>query len=318
MDTYKELVENNLTINHTFGEALQSSVSSMVSVLADYQRQMQEISFGYLQDTLSDFAQQMTQICLSSVDFGVISETLRQIVETNIFPLVDHEIISPALLDSVKVLGNSFYDKDAIQALSTSYSELLSNYEDMFSEISSISEKEFEVLLDGTGYTRDEVLADIKLFKEEISNKEASDNSEKDGKIYLQRKIDEFLKSHPAIAHVLYCIYLAITIASGIQVTQDVLLPLAQNAIVSLQGCEDIFFIKVDSAKLYVEPSSHSNVIMKILYGESVTVIESVKLWDKVVYVTENEEEITGWIAKRNLMTYQDYEFNSDDLYNLK
>lgn len=318
MNNYKELVENNFTINHTFGEALQSSVSSMVSVLADYQRQMQEISFGYLQDTLSDFAQQMTQICLSSADFGVISETLRQIVETNIFPLVDHEIISPALLDSVKALGNSFYDKDAIQALSTSYSELLSNYEDMFSEISSISENEFEVLLDGTEYTRDEVLADIKLFKEEISNKEPFDNSAEDDKIYLQRKVDVFLKNHPAIAHVLYCIYLAITIASGVQVTQDMLLPLAQNAIVSLQGCEDIFFVKVDSAKLYTAPDSHSDVITKILYAEQVTQIDSVKQWDKVIYINPEGEEITGWIAKRNLMTYQEYEFNSDDLYSIE
>ena len=96
------------------------------------------------------------------------------------------------------------------------------------------------------------------------------------------------------------------------------LLPLAQNAIVSLQGYENIFFVKVESAKLYSEPNSHSTVITKILYAEQVTQIDSVNLWNKVVYINPDGEEVEGWIAKRNLMTYQNYEFNSDDLYNLK
>ena len=32
---------------------------------------------------------------------------------------------------------------------------------------------------------------------------------------------------------------------------------------------------------------------------------------------SDYREEIEGWIAKRNLMTYCDYQFKSDDLYNL-
>ena len=54
------------------------------------------------------------------------------------------------------------------------------------------------------------------------------------------------------------------------------------------------------------------------MYAEQVTQIESVKLWDKVTYVNLDGEEVEGWIAKRNIMPYKDYEFNSDDLYDLE
>lgn len=85
-----------------------------------------------------------------------------------------------------------------------------------------------------------------------------------------------------------------------------------------MQGNEDIFFIKVESAKLYTEPSSNSTVVLNILYGQQVTLIESVKLWDKVSYINPDGEEVVGWIAKRNLMPYQDYQYNSDDLYSIE
>ena len=267
-----------------------------------------------MQEVLKDFAQYMTRICIESIDFGVLNEVIKEIIETNIYPLVNQSVFSENLQEAVKILGNSFYDKASMQALSASYSGLLSNYEDMFSEISSISEADLEILLEGTDYTRDEVLDDIKLFKEEIYGEVVANKSGEDEKIYLQLKIDGFLKKHPAIAHVLYCIYLAITIESGVQVTEEMLLPLAQNASVALQGCEDTFFVKVDSAKLYTAPDSHSDIITKILYAEQVTQIDSVNLWRKVIYVNADGEEIEGWMAKKNLLSYQDYQFNSDDL----
>ena len=53
----------------------------------------------------------------------------------------------------------------------------------------------------------------------------------------------------------------------------------------------------------------------KLIYSVMLCPIDSVKMWDKVTYVNQDGEEITGWIAKRNLMPYKDYEFNSDELY---
>ena len=104
-------------------------------------------------------------------------------------------------------------------------------------------------------------------------------------------------------------------VVSGLMTVDEFVVPVAQNAIVALQGNDKTFFVKVDSAKLYSDSSSHSEVLTNVLYSERVTLLESINMWDRVVYVDINGNEIEGWIAKRNLMSYQDYQFNSDELY---
>lgn len=73
----------------------------------------------------------------------------------------------------------------------------------------------------------------------------------------------------------------------------------------------------MNSARLYANASRSSLVITQISYGEQVTLLETTTLWNKVIYTNFDGEEVEGWITKRNLMTYCDYQFNSDDLYSL-
>lgn len=99
-----------------------------------------------------------------------------------------------------------------------------------------------------------------------------------------------------------------------IQLVKACLIPVAQSAIVYLQNKQDTYFVKADSAKIYELPNSHSAVIANALYGDEVCKLEDVKLWVKIEWRSDNGNTITGWIAKRNLMPYKDYEFNSDKL----
>ena len=115
--------------------------------------------------------------------------------------------------------------------------------------------------------------------------------------------------------HRLLVMNIILFVMSGLMTVDEFVVPVAQNAIVALQGNDKTFFVKVDSAKLYSDSSSHSEVLTNVLYGEKVTLLESINMWDRVVYVDINGNEIEGWIAKRNLMSYQDYQFNSDELY---
>ena len=96
---------------------------------------------------------------------------------------------------------------------------------------------------------------------------------------------------------------------------ETVVIPATQSAIVHLREKQDTYYVKVDVAKIYKEPNSHAARLANALYGDWVYKIDDAKMWVKVSYQTSEGEMIIGWIAKRNLMSYYDYEFNSDKLY---
>lgn len=87
------------------------------------------------------------------------------------------------------------------------------------------------------------------------------------------------------------------------------------KAIVYQRTQQNTYFVRVKSAKIYEEPNSHSKIISEVLYGDEIIKTEDVKMWIKIEYKTEEGKNTTGWIAKRNLMTYRDYEFHQDKLY---
>ena len=96
---------------------------------------------------------------------------------------------------------------------------------------------------------------------------------------------------------------------------ETVVIPEAQSAIVHLQEKQDTYYVKVDVAKIYKEPNSHAARLTNALYGDLVYTIDDAKMWVRVSYQTSEGETVIGWVAKRNLMSYSDYEFNSDKLY---
>lgn len=205
------------------------------------------------------------------------------------------------------------------EAIQNTYVDLFTGYGEIVKRLISLSENEIEFIVEGTDFTAEEVLKDINELKEEIlePGKEVliHDN------LLLKEKWDNFLKSHPALANTIWIISVFIGLISGIFAVNELgelVISTTQEVIVKMQGNEDIFFIDVDSAKLYTEPNSHSTIITRVLYAEEVTQIDSVKMWDKVIYINPDGEEMTGWIAKRNLMPYKDYQFNSDDLYDME
>lgn len=197
--------------------------------------------------------------------------------------------------------------------------DLFTGYGEVVKRLISLSENEIELIVDGTDFTAEEVLEDINELKEtDLVSENSVLNHDN---ILLKEKWDNFLKQHPALANAIWIIGTFIALVSGIFVINEfgeLVVSITQDAIVKIQGNEDKFFVDVDSAKLYTEPNSHSAVITRILYAEEVTQIDSVKMWNKVIYISPDGEEITGWIARKNLMSYKDYQFNSDDLYDME
>lgn len=186
----------------------------------------------------------------------------------------------------------------------------------LYDTIQSMPDSVWETLSEEEGYSKKEIQAELEIMKTEefpITDVKGLTPDQVKEKMWVW-----LWENHPKIATVLVVVVLTLGTIGLVDIVNEYFIPMGQNTIVTLQGKEDIFFIKVDSAKLYTEPNSHSKVITKILYADEVTRIDSVKMWNKVIYVNPDGEEITGWIAKKNLMTYKDYKFNSDDLYNLE
>lgn len=308
MDNKKK---NNLLIDPMWNEAL---ISSMTSMVESYQSILNNVSFAPMMESLLEANNQLAQSVISAFDTTAFSNALTSIIDLNVRPILETCNMSSAFSNMAQQLVGSF--TMSIPRISEEYVEVLSKYEELFSQIDSFSETEIETMLDGTDYTREEIFEDIELFKQEIIETPITDDVSDE--LLPEDRVNEFLKNHPALAHILYVMNIILLVLSGVQTLDDIVIPGIQNVIVTMQGNEDIFFIKTESAKLYTEPSSHSTVMTNILYGEQVTLLESINLWDKVIYINQEGEEVVGWIAKRNLMTYQDYEFNSDDLYDMK
>lgn len=180
----------------------------------------------------------------------------------------------------------------------------------------NIPDSVYDTILEDEEYTRQDIEEEIALLDDEDSDFsiECSTPDEAQEKLWKQLWV-----KHPQLASVLVKMFVVLAVIStSREITsflQDIVIPAAQNAIVHFQEKENSYFIKVDSARIYEFPNSHSTRLTNALYGDEVYKLEDVKLWVKVTYKTTDSEKITGWIAKRNLMPYRDYEFDSDKLF---
>lgn len=106
-----------------------------------------------------------------------------------------------------------------------------------------------------------------------------------------------------------------VAVYTGVKQIADVCKSCYEKIIVNKEGKEDTYIVNTESAKLYYEPSSHAAVVATLLYDDQVYKTEDVKNWIKIEYETSDGKLISGWIAKRNLMTYRTYQFHQEELY---
>lgn len=180
----------------------------------------------------------------------------------------------------------------------------------------NIPDSVYDTILEDEEYTRQDIEEEIASLDDENADFSIEGSTPDEAQEKLWKQLWE---KHPQLASVLVKMFVVLAvISSSREITsflQDIVIPAAQNAIVYFQEKENSYFIKVDSARIYEEPNSHSARLTNALYGDEVHKLEDIKLWVKILYKTTDGEEITGWIAKRNLMSYRDYEFDSDKLY---
>ena len=119
--------------------------------------------------------------------------------------------------------------------------------------IQSIPDSVWDTLSDEEGYSKEEIQEELEIVREEGLHSLAINGLTPD---QIQKGLwNQIAEKHPKLARFLAILVFVIGISTDIinlvETTNNTIVPMAQNAIVKLQGKEDIFFVKVESAKLY-------------------------------------------------------------------
>ena len=80
-----------------------------------------------------------------------------------------------------------------------------------------------------------------------------------------------------------------------------------------INNYESKYFVYKESVRVYKNPTSKSQIIDHISYGEIVIAEDSCKGWIKVT-ISLGSKTYHGWIAKCNLLNYEKAKFNESEL----
>ena len=76
---------------------------------------------------------------------------------------------------------------------------------------------------------------------------------------------------------------------------------------------EDKYFVSEENVRVYSTPTSKSKVVYRVSYGKTVIAESDISGWIKVS-ITAGDKVYHGWIAKRNLVSYDKAKFYSEEL----
>ena len=268
-----------------------------------YQRIFSNISttITALGDAGSKITQFSTQIeqcysTLKKIDINTFAPLIQSLSSTQINKLDD------VLISFKTTIDNNYYEKI---------------YNKLYETLQAIPDSFYDSFLENKDVAIDDFKEEIESIKEEkLEDYSIKGKTPDEVKQIAWEKLYE---KHPILAQCLCVVILLLCMGRDlydcVSIPQTVILPIAETAIVHYQGKENTYYVRTDSAKMYVEPDSHYKKISVVLYGEELHKIDEVKMWIKIEYQDEDGQIITGWIAKRNIMTYRDYEFHQDKLY---
>ena len=105
----------------------------------------------------------------------------------------------------------------------------------------------------------------------------------------------------------LFIIFQIMLLVIAIKEVGTELVDFGQEVAVKLEEKEEIFFVESDSAKIYSEPTVHSDIVGEVYYSDKVKRMDSINMWDRIFYYDENGELVIGWIASKKLISYQEW-----------
>lgn len=301
------------------------NISESISCISKFDTSIFEMQKNYtgISSLISDLKNSITQLNLGTLEsMKGVTKSMSELSDILTFNATTYlrDIKTEGIADSIKGL------QDVIRPIETwnlaSESVKVWNEQLQF-VVDAISDEDYKILLKDTGYTKEDVIEDFNSISKELGSnpqfyqeeKNEVDFNPKEEKEQLE---NNFAKKYPAAYIIIVLFTIFFEVLGKVETTDNVIVPFIQNIIVAVEGNQDKYFIKEEKVKVYESSSCHSKVLDTVYYGEEVEELKDIKMWLEVSYVNEDGTECIGWIAKRNLMTYQDWKYNSDDLYNVK
>lgn len=199
----------------------------------------------------------------------------------------------------------------------------ISQYKNLYDTLASVSDVFYDEVLADTEYDKNDILDSVEEFVEFVDSLEDVDaleeNIETNENIaeVMDRKIKEFYAKHPVCFILFQIITILLYLGDATSTCKETYIPMIQETITRMEGNEDIYFTKTNVARVYEQPDHHSKVVGKLFYSEGMQKIKDINMWIKVKFTDKDGNECTGWVAKRNLIDYQTWKYNSDSLYTM-
>lgn len=249
--------------------------------------------------------QSITSVLRQSISYSGMEKALESF-RSPIFATGNYETLSNTIAGLSRIFDDDFKNQleNTINSLNVIYSENADFMDDMWD---SITEEDFEgCTIDGQG----NLVCDSGIVTTEEAQRtilEAiADLIDKVNNSWI-----EFEKKHK-VAIFLLRMYIGICTALGKPTTQP-LVSVTQKAISTANGYADKYYVSEECVRVYTNPNSKSQVIYRVSYGETVISEENAKGWIKVS-IAAGDEVYQGWIAKRNLISYEKAKFHKDEL----
>lgn len=106
--------------------------------------------------------------------------------------------------------------------------------------------------------------------------------------------------------------YIEICVVLGMSPAQPVI-SAGQKVISMANNYENKYFVSEENVRVYSTPTSKSKVVYRVSYGKTVIAESNINGWIKAS-ITAGDKVYHGWIAKRNLISYDKAKFHSDEL----
>lgn len=195
--------------------------------------------------------------------------------------------------------------------------DFMDSLKNLRKSLDRIENLQFDLLFLGIAYNKEDLVKKVEEISIDLQNHLQCENIDGvDPKVQIDKYVTNFRKEHPRLYTIFVFCNIVLTFMGYAEMFSN-FVPKIENGIVYFQGNSDFYFVKEDCAKIYEDASSQTNVIDFIYYGEEVIKLEDAKLWIKILCKGKSGNPVIGWVAKRNLMSYKDYKFNSDELYNI-
>lgn len=195
--------------------------------------------------------------------------------------------------------------------------DFIKSWKDVQESLNKLGRLQFDKLFSKINYTKEDLTNEMEEFSFDLQNQlHCEKEGDRDPAVQREKFYTNLRIKYPKLYLIVVLFNTIFTFMGSVDTISNII-PKIEDTIVYLQGNSDTYYIKEDCVKIYEGASSQTKVKDFIFYGEEVIKLEDTKLWVKVLCKGKSRNPVIGWVAKRSLMPYKDYQFNSDKLYEI-